>query len=287
MNQKKLDESDLLDHVQAECDSLAANTILAPQPEEESRNLLGTHRHCDESWEHYINRRINDAPDAGYQDRHQMLEEWVKQHSLPEGVSQEQYNRMRCVDRESADLPTGLLTVHGYLWRDPYGGAYATYIDSKGQKFHVDEWEAEDRTSDPEMVEVQVPYLLHCRRIGQRPDLNADSCGYFLTDELRKSSVSTGNDQLVAVTSEINLDHLVGKRVRINCAVEYIREACYDGDGCYDRLYLSPKDAVEIDLFGRSAEDIQRQKEMFQGSKATIVNFDDELDELASEETKE
>jgi hypothetical protein len=259
------------------------------QTKPEATNILGPHRRCGESWEQYINRRINDAPDADYQARHQELEEWVKQHSLQEGVTQEQYNKMRSEERDrmNRELPVGLLTVHGYLWRDPYGAAYATYIDSKGQKFHVDEWEAEDRTSDPEIVEVQLPYLLHCPRIGQRPDLNADSCGYFLTDELRNSRVSTRNDQLVAVTSEINLDHLVGKRVRINCTVEYIREASYNGDGCYDRVYLSPKDAVEIDLFGRSAEDIQRQKEMFQRSQATIVHLDDELDEVLSGETKE
>ena len=259
------------------------------QKEPEAATTLGPHRQEDEPWDHYINRRINDAPDADYQDRHQKVQDWVKQHSLPGGVTQEQYDKMRCEERDrmNRELPVGLLTVHGYLWRDPYGAAHATYIDSKGQKFHVDEWEAEDRTSDPEMVEVQVPYLLHCPRIGQRPDLNADSCGYFLTDELRKLGVSTRSDQLVAATSEINLDHLVGKRVRINCTAEYIREAYYNGDGCYDRVYLSPKDAVEIDLFGRSVEDIQRQKEMFQRSQPMIVHLDDELDELMSEAAEE
>jgi hypothetical protein len=244
-------------------------------------NTLGPHRQQDEPWNHYINRRINDAPDAAYQDRHQMVRDWVKRHSLPEGVTQEQYNRMRCVDRESADLPAGLLTVHGYLWRDAYGATYAAYIDSKGQKFDVDEWEAEDRTTGPNVVEV--PYLLHCPRVGQRPDLNADSCGYFLVSELNKQGVLTRDDQLISLTATEGMDALVGKRVRVSCTVEYLREAYYDGGSCYDRVYLAPKDAVEIDPFGRSAEDRKRLKEMFRRPK---VYFDDELDELMSGGTK-
>jgi hypothetical protein len=249
----------LPDHLQAKCDSLAAGTVLVSPTEE----CMSPHRQQDEPWDHYINRRINDAPDAKYQLGHQKVEKWVKRHSLPEGVTQEQYNEAMCKERDrmKRDLPVGLLMVHGYLWRDPYGAAYATYIDSNGQKFDVDEWDAEDRTSDPEMVDVQLPYLLQCPRIGQRPDLTADSCGYFLIDELRELGViTTRHGQLVAVTSNIDLDHLVGKRVRINCKVDYIRTAYYDGDGCYDRVYLTPKEVIEIDLFGRSEEDKKRSR---------------------------
>jgi hypothetical protein len=105
----------------------------------------------------------------------------------------------------------------------------------------------------------------------------------------------TRNDEMVSLgatlgsTKELDsLDSLVGKRVRVACSVEYIREAYYDGDGCYDRVYLVPTgEAFEVDLFGRAAEDWKRQKEMFQGSKAAIVHFDDEMDEFMSGGTKE
>ena len=50
-------------------------------------------------------------------------------------------------------------------------------------------------------------------------------------------------------------------------------------------VYLAPKEAVEIDLFGCSAEDRKRQKEMSEQGKARFVG--DELDALESEEPKE
>jgi hypothetical protein len=234
------------------------------QAKDEGCNLLGPHRHHDESWESYISRRINDAPDADYQARHRRLEEWVKRHSLPEGVTQEQYNQMHCADRMSADLPTGLLTVNGYLWRDPFGPrpgyphCYYAYLDSKGRKFQVDEWEADDRTTEPLLVET--PYVLHCPRVGQRPDLNADHCGYFLTDEVNRLGVMTRSDQMVSLTPTPNLDSWVGKRVRVACSMESIREAYYDGDSCYDRVYLVPKEVVVVDLWGYSTEDRKRQE---------------------------
>lgn len=93
-----------------------------------------------------------------------------------------------------------------------------------------DEWEAEDRTTGPNVVEV--PYLLHCPRVGQRPDLNADSCGYFLVSELNKQGVLTRDDQLISLTATEGMDALVGKRVRVSCTVEYLREAYYDGGSC-------------------------------------------------------
>jgi hypothetical protein len=52
-----------------------------------------------------------------------------------------------------------------------------------------------------------------------------------------------------------------------------------DGHGRKDRKVRN----YEV---GRAAEDIQRQKEMLQRSKAKIVNFDDMLDELMSGETR-
>lgn len=156
------------------------------QTKPEATNSLGPHRRCGESWEQYITRRINDAPDANYQARHQKVQNWVKRHSLPEGVTQEQYDEVRWEKRERMehDLPVGLLTVHGYLWRDPYGPrpgyahCYYAYLDSKNRKFCVDEWEADERTTEPEVIEV--PYLLHCPRVGQRPDLNPDHCAISL-----------------------------------------------------------------------------------------------------------
>ena len=234
-------KKEVLADPQAMVDNLVPCAGLVPQAKDEGYNPLGPHRRQDEPWNQYISRRINDAPDVAYQDRHQKVQDWVKRHSLHEGVTQEQYNRMRCVDRESADLPTGLLTVHGYLWRDPcvrpgFSSRPYVYLDSKGQQFQVDDWDALDRTTEPKPEVVEIPYLLHCPRIGQRPDLDADSCGYFLTDEVNRLGVMTRNDQLVSVTSAINMDHLVGKRVQINCTVEFIREAYYDGDGSYDRV---------------------------------------------------
>ena len=96
----------------------------------------------------------------------------------------------------------------------------------------------------------------------------------------------TRSDQTASLSPEANLDYLVGKRVRINCTVEYIREAYYNGDGCYDRVYLIPKEVVEVDLWGYSTEDRKRQEEMFPPrGKARFV--DDELDEFMSGETKE
>ena len=79
----------------------------------------------------------------------------------------------------------------------------------------------------------------------------------------------------------VGLDALVGKRVRVSCTVDCIRDTYYGSDGCYDRVYLVPTgEVVEVDIWGYSAEDRKRQKEMFQRSKATIVHLDDELDEL-------
>jgi len=284
---------DALADLQVRSGALTPDTVLVPPPKEESDNLLGPHRRRDESWEHYINRRINDAPDANYQVGHQKVQEWVKRHSLPEGVSQQHYNEVRCEERDrmERELPMGLLTVHGYLWRDPYGPrpgythCHYAYLDSKGQRFRVDEWEANDRTMEPLVVET--PYLLHCPLVGQRPDLNPDQCGYYLTDEVNRLGVMTRSDRMVSLTPAPNLDSLIGKRVRVTCCVEYIRETYYDGDGCYDRVYLTPQEVVEVDIWGRSVEDKKRYKEMFQRGNATIVGFDDELDELASEEAKE
>jgi hypothetical protein len=89
------------------------------------------------------------------------------------------------------------------------------------------------------------------------------------------------------VAPAANLDSLIGKHVRLACTVEYIRETYREDDSCYDRVYLTPQEVVEVDIWGRSVEDKKRYKEMFQRGNATIVGFDDELDELASEEAKE
>jgi hypothetical protein len=269
--------------LQAKSDGLPVDTASVPQPKEESRS---PHRHRDESWEHYINRRINDEPDADYLARHATTLQWVKRHSLPEDVTQEQYDNMRCEERDRIRMDrNGLLTVHGYLWRNRGGGGYQLYLDSKGRKFVVDDWDTMDRTAEPHPVAIETPYLLHCPRVGQRPELGPDWCGYFLTNELSKLGVMTRDDQMVSLTPIPELEALVGKRVRIACVVEYIREAYYDGDGCYDRVYLAPKEVVEVDLRGYSTEDRKRQEEMFSPrSKARFV--DDELDELASEEPK-
>jgi hypothetical protein len=273
MNEKT--QKDVLADLQAKCDALPPGAVLVPPAKEESRNLLGPHRQQDEPWDQYIKRRINDAPDAAYQDRHQKVQDWVKRHSLLEGVTQEQYNRMRCVDRESADLPTGLLTVHGYLWRDTFGprsgptDCYYAYLDSKGRKFNVDEREADDRTTEPMVVET--PYMLHCPRIGREAKFNPDGRGYFLTDEINRLGAVTCCDQIVCVAHTANLDLLVGKHVRFACTIEYIRETYHEDDTCYDCVYLVPMgEAFEVDLFGNSAED----------GKVTIVHFDDGLDEL-------
>jgi hypothetical protein len=255
------------------------------QTRPEAKSTIGPHRRRDESWDHYINRRIHDAPDAAYQDLHQKVEDWVKRHSLPEGVTQEHYKKVRGEERDrmNHNLPVGLLTVHGYLWREPYSAAYATYIDSRGHKFVVEEWAADDRTTEPGIVEV--PYLLHCPRVGQRPDLNVDSCGFFLVSELNKLGVFTRHDQLISLTTTEGIDALAGKRVRVSCTVEYLRDAYYDGDGCYDRVFLVPKAVVEVDMWGRSEEDRRRNEEMFHSVKAKFL--DNELDSLASERAKE
>ena len=247
----------LLADRRAKLDGPVAGAVSVPPAKEKSRNLLGPHRRREESWEQYIDRRINDAPDADYQARHQKLEEWVKQHSLQEDVLQEQYNRMHCVDREGADLPTGLLTVHGYLWRDgfrPGSGptdCYHAYLDSKGRKFEVDEREADDRTTEPTIVET--PYMLHCPRIGRDPELNPDGRGYFLTDEVNRLGAVKCCDQIVCVAPAANLDSLVGKHLRFACTVECIRETYREDDSCFDRVYLVPMgEAFEVDLFGRA-----------------------------------
>jgi hypothetical protein len=251
----------------------------------EATNTLGPHRRCGESWEHYINRRINDAPDADYQARHQKLEEWVKQHSLEAEVSQEEHIEQTCKEREhmERELPVGWLMVHGYLWRDPYGPRpgythrYYAYLDSKGQKFHVDEWEADDCTTEPLVVET--PYMLHCPRIGRKAELNPDGRGYFLTDEVNRLGAWTCSDQIVCVAPAANLDSLVGKHVRFACTVEYIRETYLEDDSCFDRVYLVPMgEAVEVDLFGRAAED--------RNSQATIVHLENGLNDLVSGESK-
>jgi hypothetical protein len=53
-----------------------------------------------------------------------------------------------------------------------------------------------------------------------------------MADELSKLGVLTRDDQLVSISvMPSTLNALVGKRVRLNCTVEYIREACYDDDG--------------------------------------------------------
>ena len=67
------------------------------QKEPEAATTLGPHRQEDEPWDHYINRRINDAPDADYQDRHQKVQDWVKQHSLPGG--ERRSSTTRCAAR--------------------------------------------------------------------------------------------------------------------------------------------------------------------------------------------
>jgi hypothetical protein len=164
MNEKI--QKDVLSHLQARFVALPPSTVLVPPPKEESRNLLGPHRRRDESWEHYINRRINDAPDADYQARHQKVEEWVKQHSLPEGISQEQYVKQTCEERERMErgLPVGLLMIHGYLWRDVHSSASSFYRDAKGRKFKVDDWDVEGCKDEPYIV--QTPYMLHCPRVG-------------------------------------------------------------------------------------------------------------------------
>jgi hypothetical protein len=234
-------------------------------------------RRSDETWEHFITRRINEEPDAHYLDQHQKLEDWVKQHSLPEGVSQQHYNEVRCEERDrmERDLPVGLLMVHGYLWRDRLAHDY--YLDAKGRKFHVDEWERENSS---EASILQPNYVLHHPRIGQRPDLDADSCGYSLSREFAKLGAMDRSDEQINLVA-VGLDALVGKRVRVSCTVDCIRDTYYGSDGCYDRVYLVPTgEVVEVDIWGYSAEDRKRQKEMFQRSKATIVHLDDELDEL-------
>ena len=89
-------------------------------------------------------------------------------------------------------------------------------------------------------------------------------------------------------TRAANLDSLVGKHVRFACSVEYIRTTYREDDSCFDRVFLVPEgEAVEIDIWGYSAEDRKKQKEMFQRRKAKFVNCDDELDEVLSGETKE
>jgi hypothetical protein len=236
----------------------------------EATNTLGPHRH-NESWEEYISRRVNDEADEEYLARHQKTEDWVRE-------------RIR---------PDGLLVVNGYLWRDPYGQlpgsarCYDAYLDSRGRKFRVDDWDAVDRTSEP--LALETPYLLQHARVADRPDLimSIDFCGRSLTDELRRLGVMTRNDELVSLAAIPGLEALVGKRVRLSCTVEYIREAYYDGDGCYDRVYLVPEgEAVEVDIWGRSVEEKKRKKEMFQ-RKAKAVFVDDELDVLMSGEKKE
>lgn len=240
----------------------------------------------NETWEHFIARRIRDEPDAHYREQHQGLEDWVRQHSLPEGVTQEQYDEASCAERErmQRELPTGLLTVHGYLWRD--GLAHDYFLDSKGRKFHVDDWErdipltvAQLKTRGSEASILRPNYVLHHPRVAPRPDLGPDECGLSLEHELAAMNVMARADEQVSLVA-VGLDVLVGKRVRVSCTVDCIRETYYGGDGCYDRVYLVPMgEAFEVDLFGRAEEECN--------SKATIVNFDDELDELTSEETKE
>jgi hypothetical protein len=83
---------------------------------------------------------------------------------------------------------------------------------------------------------------------------------------------------MVCVAPAASLDSLVGKHVRFFCTVECIRQTYLEDDSCYDRVYLVPMgEAVEVDLFGRSAK----------GEKATIVHSDDGLDELMSGGAKE
>jgi hypothetical protein len=104
----------------------------------------------------------------------------------------------------------------------------------------------------------------------------------FLTDELRTLEVMTRSDELVSLAAIPGSDSLVGKRVQVACTVESNRENYYYEDGSYDRVFLAPEgEAVEVDIWKYSAEDRKRQKEMFQRRKATIVNFDDRLNELA------
>ena len=63
---KEKTQNDALAHLQARSGALTLDTVLAPPPKAESCNLSGPHRRRDESWQRYINRRINDAPDADY-----------------------------------------------------------------------------------------------------------------------------------------------------------------------------------------------------------------------------
>jgi hypothetical protein len=59
--------------------------------------------------------------------------------------------------------------------------------------------------------------------------------------------------------------------------VELIREACYGGDGCFDRIYLTHVKAEAIDAYGRSADDKARAKEILSRPSRFV---DDELEDF-------
>jgi len=98
--------------------------------------------------------------------------------------------------------------------------------------------------------------MLHCPRIGRGPGFSPDGRGYFLTDEIDRLGARTCSDQIICVAPAASLDSLVGKHVRFSCTVECIRQTYLEGDSCHDRVYVVPMgEAVEVDLFGRAAED--------------------------------
>src|SRR5450631_3466176 len=111
-------------------------------------NPTSPHR-SNETWDEYINRRINVTPDAEYLEQHQKLVDFFQSMVLPNGYTdRDEYTKLRYEVSDKLPRDKGLLVVHGYLYKHSHASGYRYYTDKDGNKFSVDEWDVEGCTTE-------------------------------------------------------------------------------------------------------------------------------------------